>query len=198
MSTTPIVAAILAALADGPMTTDALIEETGFERPAIVQTLAQLKHERQAYPGRGGWRAGEPAAPRVHTHEASAPTPEPAPKQKRPREAPAAMAPEKRTSPRVKGTRRATKPTKPTKARAVKRFPRSAPRAAQDAQPVEVFIPLRRGAKYVFGVTERGELTITDYKDSAKTFALNALDTAGLARCLERWAPMLAKIREAA
>lgn len=197
MSTTPIAAAILAALADGPMTTDALIEETGFERPAIVQTLAQLKHERQAYPGRGGWRAGEPAAPRVHTHEASAPTPEPAPKQKRPREAPAALAPEKRTSPRVKGTRRATKPTKPTKARAAKRT-RSAPRRARSDRPVETYIPMRRGAKYVFGVNERGELTITDYAHPEKHFTLNPLDTAGLARCLERWAPLLAKIREAA
>ncbi len=193
MSATPIAAAILAALADGPMTTDALIEETGFERPAIVQTLAQLKHEKQAYPGRGGWRAGEPATPRVHTHEATTPNPElkPEPKKKsKARSGKYFLAPKNWTAPRVKGTRRAAK-TKPTKARAVTRFPRSAP------QEVGVCIPLVEGAQYVFGITERGELTFTDYAQPERHGALNPLDTARLAHCLQRWAPMLQPLPEA-
>lgn len=190
---TPIAAAILAALADGPMTTEALIEETGYERPAFVQTLAQLMHEKQAYPGRGGWRAGEPAIARVQTHEAVATSTEPAPKpEKKPkaRSGKHAQAPVKRTLPRVKGTRRAVK-TKPTKARAVTRFPRSAP------HEVSVAIPLVRGAVFVFGITERGELTFCALKDYSRHGQLNAIDTARLAHCLQRWAPMLRPLPEA-
>lgn len=180
MSTTPIVAAILAALADGPMATDALIESTGFERPAIVQTLAQLKHEKRIHSGRGGWYAGEtdPREPRVTVHEAAPP-------------APAERVAKPRSSPRGKGPRKAKKNDTPKPARAARRRPGPAPR-----REVSVNVPLVKGAEYVFGITERGELTFTDWKDHQRRGTLNALDTARLAQCLERWAPMLQPISE--
>lgn len=52
--------------------------------------------------------------------------------------------------------------------------------------------PTTKGS-YIYGITEDGELTITDRKDFAKTLRISAGDTARLAALLDKWHYMLPK-----
>lgn len=68
-------------------------------------------------------------------------------------------------------------------------------RAAAAAQ-LAATVPTGR-AHFIFGMSEAGELLITDAKDTSKTARFSAFDTARLHQVLERWKQMLQPLSEA-
>ncbi len=56
------------------------------------------------------------------------------------------------------------------------------PRPTVDASPA---------SRYIYGMSEFGELTVTDRADEAKQVRLSSVDTARLALLFKRWAPLL-------
>ena len=51
--------------------------------------------------------------------------------------------------------------------------------------------PAKVYARYIYGITEDGELTVTDRADEAKTVRLSSTDTARLALLFKRWATLI-------
>lgn len=151
------------------LTVDELVEATGFERSAVSQELVALKAQGQCYSGRGGWRlAADPEAPaKVRRHEA-----------KEPASDPDKLAKAKERMAKGRAKRKAEAAPKPARAT-------RATRAATESD-------LPRDALYVFGITELGQLTITDRRDAAKTMRMSQVDTVRLALALKRWATLIA------
>lgn len=150
------------------LTVDELVEATGFERSAVSQELVALKAQGQCYSGRGGWRlAADPEAPaKVRRHEA-----------KEPASDPDKLAKAKKRMAKVRAGRKAA-PTAPIRA----------------ARPGDVATdhPTKAFARFIYGISENGELTVTDGRDEAKTVRLSASDTARLALLFKRWATLIA------
>lgn len=159
-------------LSDGPQTVDQLVELTGLERSAISQELTAMKNAGTAYSGRGGWRLSENqgGTGKPRRHEAVDPP-----------EAPGAAAERASARRRMRAKRAAPEP-------------KSAPAAVVAADRGDRLQP---GARYVFGITELGELIVTDRKHAEKTATFSAVDTARLALALKRWATLIG-VREAA
>jgi len=160
------------------LTVDELVEATGFERSAVSQELVALKAAGQCYSGRGGWRLSPNviAPAKVRRHEAAEPESDPGRREK----AKARMA-------KVRAKRKEAPTSKATQ---------KPVRAAHPAvAAIEAGLP--PGAHYVFGITELGQLTITDRRDAQKTMRMSQVDTARLALALKRWATLI-DVREAA
>lgn len=163
---------ILDELAGGErLTTDEIVESTGLERSAVSAELSALKNAGRAISGRGGWTLTDaaPAAPR--RHEAPEPTSDPGRREKA-----------KKRMAKVRAKRKEAPTTQTAKKPA---------RAAHPAvAAIEAGLP--PGAHYVFGITELGQLTITDRHDAQKTMRMSQVDTARLALALTRWATLIA------
>lgn len=169
---------ILDELADGPKTIAQLAEDTGLEISTVAAILATLKREGRVYSGRGGWRVEEAAAPTVRRHEAAG--------------EPAIAAPASERKAKKPNAKK--KPAGAKRARGKKRTPAPAAilRAARaKAKPIAIAYPVDKDSRYIFGITELGELTITDRKNTAKTACLTAHDTTRLAKVLDQWSPLL-------
>ena len=171
------------------LTVDELVEATGFERSAVSQELVALKAQGQCYSGRGGWRlAADPEAPaKVRRHEA-----------KEPASDPDKLAKAKERMAKVRAGRKAAKKGKSPRARPV--YPEDGgPAPIRRARPGEVATdrPAKASGRFIYGISENGELTVTDGKDEAKTVRLSASDTARLALLFKRWATLI-DVKEAA
>lgn len=159
--------AVLTALGDGPATTDALTEATGYERLVVAQVLQSLAKAGAVRSGRGGWRpvdeSGEAphlAAAHVVVHEAKAPDD-------------TAPAPKKRDRP-------------PGKLATVAQLT-GQPRPAIDHTPDGAF---------TFGISEAGELLVTK-EDSTKFARFTPAETARLFAMLERFRTLIPTARAA-
>ncbi len=163
---------ILAHIADNESATiEELVELSGFERSAVAAELAALKAAGRVYSGRGGWRLSDADPPRARKHEAAEPESDPGRREKA-----------KKRLAKVRAKRKEAPASKATQKPA---------RAAHPAvAAIEAGLP--PGADYVFGVTELGQLTITDRRDAAKTMRMSQVDTARLALALKRWATLIA------
>lgn len=150
------------------MTTDAIVEAVGGERLTIVPELQKMRAaELVRYAPRNGWRLAD-----------QPPAQDPAPSMPR--------AVEARTPPASKlAPKKATPKKKATAAAAAK--PKSVPKVMR---PVRMPGP-RNDSSYIFGITEDGELTITDPKDFAKTLRISADDTARLSALFDKWHYMI-------
>lgn len=170
--------ALLDAIGEGPATTDDLVEATGYERRQVAVELQHMGGEGLVRSGRGGWRPIDPTAPppiadapsvRVHHQRAPAAAPDDPPLRRKPGRRPKAATVRELASGKL--------------------TPRD---------QVAIAYPLTREARYIFGITERGELMLTDIKDYSKTAHFSAHDTARLLDVLERWRPMLQRLQEVA
>lgn len=83
-----------------------------------------------------------------------------------------------------------TRRTKDRERKAKKRD-KPAPRRAPAGEVERDALPAIAGAAYLFGITEAGELTVTDRKDAAKSVRFSAHDTARLALLLKRWGTLI-------
>jgi hypothetical protein len=155
------------------LTIDELVEATGFERSAVHQELVGLKAAGQCHSGRGGWRLSPDviAPAKVRRHEAQEPAADPGKRE----QAKARMA----------------------KVRAKRKAAVSPP--VRTARPGEVATdrPTKAAGRFIYGISENGELTVTDGRDEAKTVRLSASDTARLALLFKRWATLI-DVKEAA
>lgn len=169
------------------LTVDELVEATGFERSAVSQELVALKAQGRCYSGRGGWRLSDAEPPKTKRHEA-----------KEPASDPDKLAKAKERMAKVRAGRKAAKKGSTTKARPF--YPEDGgPAPIRRARPGEVATdrPAKASGRFIYGISENGELTVTDGRDEAKTVRLSASDTARLALLFKRWATLI-DVKEAA
>lgn len=149
-------ALLIEQLADGPQTTDDLVEATGLERSAVSQELAGLKHAGTVHSGRGGWHLADRPPAKVKRHEAA------------------------------ESTAVEDKLAKDRARKAAKKAAKVAPPPAVPKRAVH-----NGSATYLFGLTEAGELTVSDPKDAAKMLRFSVSDTARLKGLMARWGSMI-------
>lgn len=157
--------ALLDALGEGPKTTDQLVEDTGYERRQVAVELQHMGGDGLVRSGRGGWRPVDATAPPPVTDAPSV---------------------------RVHHQREQEATPDPVRRKKSGRRPKAAPVreiTAGKLKPRDP--PASRESKFIFGMSEAGELLVTDRDDITITRRFSAHDTARLAAQLDRWRPML-------
>lgn len=169
--------ACLTALGDGPMTIEALTENTGYERLQVAQAMQALRLAGAVYSGRGGWRPVDESGER-----------------------PSLAAAHVVESPQTSGDAAPAPTAAPRKARKVsagKRTPKLATVSQLGVTVANALPAPRPDGSCLFAIGEAGELLVT--KDDATKFAsFSPEETARLAAFLERYRAMLPASRAAA